>query len=172
MPNNNARVTRNNLFYSEEDFKLEIDIVMGYMEEDLNQTVVVYEVDRVATQSDDIYKDSVGDIRFKMPCEIPCLYEIKDSQMKSYSSKTQNGAYSITGNLMVYTMPKILEKYGCDIKRGDYIGVLVENGRMIYFAVVDDGKVNYYNQSYIGAFKPAYRVIQAAPVTDEEFKGI
>ncbi len=173
MPNNHRLpVNRNNLFYSEDDFELETDIVMGYMEEDLNQTVVVYEVDRVKTNVDDIYKDAVDKIRFEMPHEIPCMYEIKDSELKSYDTKSQNGVYAISGNLTVYTMPKILEKYGCDIKRGDYLGVLADNNRMAYFVVTDDGKINYSNQSHVGAYRPAYRIIQATPVTDEEFKGI
>ena len=51
---NNAKIPvgRNNLFYSDEDFDFETDILIGYMEEDLNQTVVLYSVDRNNTQTD------------------------------------------------------------------------------------------------------------------------
>ena len=66
--NNNGNTTpisRNNLFYSEEDFQFETDIIEGYLEEDLNQTVVVYEVDRKRTNVNDIYKEAKKDtIRF------------------------------------------------------------------------------------------------------------
>lgn len=43
----NLRVNnRNQMFYSEEDFQYEVDTVMEYMERDLAQWVVLYEVDR------------------------------------------------------------------------------------------------------------------------------
>ena len=100
MPNNTTTpISRNNLFYSKEDFDMEMDILTDYMEEDTNQTVVVYQVDMVKTQQNSIYKDAKDSIRFKMPVEIPCLYEIADTQLKSYDSKTQNGAYALQGNL-------------------------------------------------------------------------
>lgn len=164
-------INRNNLFYSDEDYELETDIIMGYLEEDTNQTVVVYEVDRKNTNMNEIYQESKSNIRFKAPREIPCLYEIKDSELKTYDFKTSNGVYVVDGNLTVYTIDKILTKYKCDIKKGDYIGVLVNTNRMIYFSVVNDGKVNTSNSMIVGAYKTPWRIITAAPVTLEEFNG-
>jgi hypothetical protein len=43
---------------------------------------------------------------------------------------------------------------------------------MVYFAVVNDGKINTANSLYIGAHKPAYRVITGSPVTSDEFNGL
>lgn len=172
MPNNYLTpINRNNLFYSEEDFDFETDIVMGYMEEDTNQTVVVFEVDRSKTPLNSTYKETSSAIRFKPPKEIPCLYEVKDAELKSYDNKTSTGVYAISGNLTVYVMPKILTKYDCEIKRGDYIGVQIDTNRMIYYSVVDDGRVNTANSLYVGAYKTAYRVITAAPVDENEFNG-
>lgn len=164
-------ITRNNLFYSEDDYEFETDIIMEYLEEDTNQTVVVYEVDRKNTTMHQVYQESKKNIRFKAPREIPCLYEIKDPDVKTYDSKTSNGVYVVDGNLTVYVMDKILAKYKCDIKRGDYIGVMVNNNRMIYFSVVNDGKVNTANSMIVGAYKTPWRVITAAPTTLEEFNG-
>ena len=84
MPNNLLTpITRNNMFYSEEDFEYETNLLMEYIEEDLNQTVVVYEVDRQKTNVSAVYKEAKdGQIRFKAPKEIPCMYEIKDSEIK------------------------------------------------------------------------------------------
>lgn len=173
MPNNTKTpITRNNLFYSDEDFQFEMDIVDGYLEEDTNQTVVVYQVDRVKTQQNDIYKDAKSNVKFKMPVEIPCLYEISDTQMKAYDNKSQNAAYALQGNLKVYVTTTILEKYDADIRRGDYIGVMIEEDRMYYWVVVNDGRVNTANQSVVGAYKTGFRVIEASPVTDEEFKAM
>lgn len=107
MPNNFLTpINRNNLFYSEEDYDFETDIVMDYMEEDTNQTVVVYEVDRDKTTVNATYKEINGTVRYKAPKEIPCLFEIKDSEIKSYDSKSSNGVYAIGGALTVYVMPK------------------------------------------------------------------
>lgn len=162
-------IGRNRMFYSDEDFDMEVEIAENYLEEDLGQTVVVYEVDRKRTQTNDIYKESSKAIRYKAPREIPCMYEIKSSELKSYDTKSANGAYTINGNLTIYIMPSILRKYRCDIRRGDYIGVIVDVDRMAYFVVVDDGKVNTANENIIGAFKPAWRRCECAPVTLEEF---
>jgi len=173
MPNNiNAPITRNNKFYSEEDFEYETNLLMEYLEEDLNQTVVVYQVDRVKTNVSAVYKEAEdGHIRFKAPREIPCMYEISEANVKTYDSKTNTGVYVVNGNLTVYTMPMILEKYKCDIRRGDYIGVLIDTGRMVYFSVVNDGKVNTSNRNYVGAYKPSWLKIECAPVPDNEFNG-
>jgi hypothetical protein len=68
-------------------------------------------------------------------------------------------------------MPKILEKYKCDIRRGDYIGLQIDTNRMVYFSVVNDGKVNTANRYHVGAYKIAWREITCAPVPENEFKG-
>lgn len=173
MPNNyRTPITRNNLFYSPSDFDLETDIVMGYMEEDLNQTVVVYQVDREKTGMNAVYQESTGNVKYKSPKEIPCIYEIKDAEIKAYDSQSNNGVYTINGGLTVHVLEKVLEKYDCDIRRGDYIGVLVDTNRMVYFSVVNDGKINTANSLYIGAHKPAYRVVTASPTTSDEFNGL
>lgn len=173
MPSNTTTpITRNNLFYSKDDFDMEMEILEGYFEEDLNQTVVVYQVDRLATQVNDIYKEANTKIHFKTPVEVPCMYEIQDQTLKSYDTKTQNGVYSLNGNLKIYINLLSFDKYGFDIKRGDYIGVMIEENRMYYWVVTNDGKVNTANQLVVGAYKTGFRVIDAAPVTDEEFKAL
>lgn len=173
MPNNfKVPVTRGNKFYDEEDFEYETNLLMEYIEEDLNQTVVVYEVDREKTNVSAVYKEAKeGQIRYKAPKEIPCMYELKDADIKSYDSKTNTGVYVVNGNLTLYVMPKILEKYKCDIKRGDYIGLLVDTNKMIYFSVVNDGKVNNANLYHVGGYRPAWRQITCAPSDLTEFNG-
>ena len=64
------------------------------------------------------------------------------------------------------------KKYEFDINRGDYIGVLVDNDKMYYWSVVNDGKLNFNNSNIVGAYRPGFRVITATPVTDEEFKAL
>lgn len=164
-------ITRNNKFYSEEDFQYELSLLEEYLEEDLNQVIVVYEVDRVRTNTDSIYKETKQSIRYKAPKELPCLFDIKDSQLKPYDNTNNNGVYSISGNLEAYVPVFMFEKYNCDIKRGDYIGVQIDTQRMSYFVVTDDGKVNTSNKNYVGSYKTAWRTILAAPVNETEFNG-
>lgn len=165
--------SKNNLFYSEEDFQYETDFVERYIEEDLNQSVVVYEVDRKKTNVNSIYKEaSSGNIRYKAPRELPCMYEIKDAEIKSFDSKSSNGIYTQDGNLTMYVLVHTMEKYGVDIKRGDYIGVQIDTNRMKYYTVVNDGKVNTSNSHMIGGYKPAWKTIECTLVSDiSEFNG-
>lgn len=173
MPNNmNTPINRNNLFYSKEDFDFEMDLVEGYLEEDTNQTVVVYQVDKITTQVNDIYKEANKHIHFLPPVEVPCLYEISDPTLKSYEAKTQNGVYMVNGNLKVYINLNTFKKYDFDIKRGDYIGIMIEENRMYYWVVTNDGKLNTANQMVVGAYKTGFRVIDCAPVSDAEFKAL
>lgn len=173
MPTNTyTPITRNNLFYSKDDFDMEMELAENYLEEDMNQTVVVYQVDRISTQVNDIYKEANREIHFLPPVEVPCLYEIQDQALKSYDAKTQNGVYTINGNLKVYINLLAFDKYDFDIKRGDYIGVMVEENRMYYWVVTNDGKLNTANQMVVGAYKSGWRVIEAAPASDAEFKSI
>ena len=168
----NTTVTRNNLFYSQDEFDLEMMWLEDYIEGDTNQTIVVYQVDRVNTQINTVYQDSHKDIHFYPPVEVPCLYEITDTQLKSYDNKTQNAVYALQGNLTAYINVNTFKKYEFDINRGDYIGVLVDNDKMYYWSVVNDGKLNFNNSNMVGAYRPGFRVITATPVTDEEFKAL
>lgn len=164
---------KNNLFYSEKDFDYETDLVERYIEEDLNQSVVVYEVDRTKTNINSIYKEATkGNIRYKAPRELPCMYKIEDSEIKSFDNKSATGVYVQDGNLVIYCLVRTMEKYRVSIKRGDYIGVQIDTNRMKYYTVVNDGKVNSSNTHMIGGYKPAWRTIECTLVSDiSEFNG-
>lgn len=164
-------VVRNNKFYSDEDFQYECGFIEEFIEEDLNQSVVVYEVDRIKTNTNAIYNETKENIRFKPPKELPCMFEIKESQIKSHDSNTQNGVYAVSGNLEIHVPTFMFEKYQCDVKRGDYIGVQIDTDRMFYFSVIDDGKINTANTNYVGSYKTAWRKILATPVSEKEFNG-
>lgn len=169
----NTPINRNNMFYSEDDFQMEVDILSDFIEEDINMTIVLYEVDRVKTNTNDIYEETKdnSNIRFKPPKELPCIYEIKQSQTKSYDSKTSGAVYMISGNMTIYILKETLKRYKCDIKRGDYIGVMNDTNDMYYFTVIDDGKVNNANALMVGSYKSPWRVIECVPCTIDEFNG-
>ena len=65
-----------------------------------------------------------------------------------------------------------LDEYGCDIKRGDYIGIQVTPERMEFWTVTDDGKVDSYaNKNTLYGTRPIERIIHCAPVDANEFNG-
>jgi hypothetical protein len=76
------------------------------------------------------------------------------------------------GNLTVSVYQKTLVELGIDISLGDYIGYYETENRVRYYSVVDDGRVVSDLKHSYGGYKPFYRTIKAAPVTDNEFRGI
>ena len=84
---NNRKLTpinRNNLFYSEEDFLMETDIVEGYIEEDLNQSVILYQVDRKRTQINNTYKESKSNVFIIVIFVLLALFIIFLPQLSSF----------------------------------------------------------------------------------------
>lgn len=171
--NRKKPIKRNNMFFSESDFNLEIDIARDYMEHDMNQTVVLFEVDLSKTNVNDIYHEaSKKNIRFKTPVELTVRYEITDAQMRSYDKSNNKGVYSKPGTLNFTVLLSTLEEVQRDIKRGDYIGVQITTDEMIYFTVYDDGKVSSYSNGYtLYGTKPFFRNIKCNYVDPSEFEG-
>lgn len=166
-------ITRNNMFFSKESFDFEAEMALDYMEQDVNQTVILYQVDLGKTKVNDVYKEAEkNQIVFKTPVEITCLYEIDDGKQESYDSKTSKSVYVKPGPLKLRVMNKTLEELGVDIKRGDYIGVQIDSNKMIYYEVNNDGKVAQFanNQTMYG-FKPYFRVILCNYVDENQFNG-
>lgn len=71
-------INRNNLFYSESDLQYEMEIGKNYLEQDMNQTIILYEVDLQKTNTDAIYGETKpNQIIFKPPVELHVMYEIQ-----------------------------------------------------------------------------------------------
>ena len=166
-------INRNNKFFSKEDFDFELELGMEYLQEDVNQSIILYEVDLEATNMNAVYKESNrNNIRFKTPKELTVIYEIEAPRTKSYENKTSGGIYSINGNLKVGVFQKTINDQNCEIKRGDYIGIAIDSERMAYFVVTDDGKLNTDNAHTMWGTKPIFRSIEATPVDNNEFNGM
>jgi len=166
-------ITRNNKFFGAEDFDLEVGFATEYLEQDANQTVILYQVDMEKTKVDEVYVEAQKNaIRFKDPIEIPVIYEISDAEMKAYNTTMQKGMYAQTGKLTFSVLLKTLEEYGCDISRGDYIGVQIDSTHREYFVVTNDGRVGATaNKFTLYGTKPYARQIEAASVDPNEFSG-
>lgn len=166
-------INRNKMFFSNEDFNLEMEIARDYMEHDMNQTVILFEVDLSKTNTNDIYHEaSKKNIRFKTPVELTVRYEITESQMRSYDKSNNKGVYAKPGTLEFTILNATLEEVDRDIKRGDYIGVQITSEEMIYFSVYDDGKVAAYsNMNTLYGVKPFFRKVKCNYVDPSEFEG-
>lgn len=172
--NNTTRrvpVNRNNLFYSDEAFMYDIEMGKNYVEQDMNQTVILYQVDLTKTNADAVYGETSEDgVEYMMPVEVPCVYEIEEPELKSYDKSKSLGTYMRTGKLQIGVYQATLDELGCDIKKGDYIGIQVDEQRMIFFSVLQDGLNNYDNKHTMYGTRPFYRSITCSPVDKSEFQ--
>ena len=166
-------IRRNNKFFGKEDFNFVSEIAKEYIECQANQSVVLYEVDLDSTSVNDIYKEAAPNaIRFKQPIEIPVVYKIDDTELKTYNTKQLHGYYVNAGKLTFGVLISTLEDYGCDIKRGDYIGIQVAPEEIYYWTVADDGKVaSMSNSNTLYGTVPFMRTITCAPVDRNEMNG-
>lgn len=166
-------VRRNNMFFGKEDFDFHMRIAKEYIENEANQTVILYEVDLNKTSVNDMYKEATVDaIRFKQPVEIPVVFEISDTELKSYDNKQRHGYYVNLGKLTFGVLISTLEDYECDIKRGDYIGIQLDKENIGYWVVSDDGKVgSYSNSNTLYGTVPYMRKITCVPIDKNEMNG-
>lgn len=160
-------INRNNFFTSPETINFQIGIGMEYVNKILNQTVILYEIDREKTKVNDIYNEAkFEDLVFKTPIELNVIYKLDKGELKTYDSDVVKGYYVKVGKLTFTIFEKELEENNCDIKRGDYIGLQVTPEHMEYFIVADDGRVNYDNAHTLYGTVPYYRSIVCTVVSD------
>ena len=163
-------ISRNNLFYSDESFNFEVEVGKNYVEQDMNQTAILYQVDVSDTNVNDIYGETNSDgVRFKTPVEFHCVYEIEEPELKAYDKTKSIGTYMKTGKLRLGVYEATLEELGIDIKKGDYIGIQISPSHVEFFSVMNDGRNNYSNGKTMYGRKPFYREVLASPVDKSEF---
>lgn len=160
-------INRNNFFTSQDQINFQIGIGMEYVNKIVNQTVVLYEIDRENTKVNDIYNEAnLDNLVFKTPVELNVLYKLDKGELKTYDAETIKGYYVKVGKLTFSIFEKELEENGCDIKRGDYIGLQVTPEHMEFFVVADDGRVNYDNAHTLWGTVPYYRSVVCTVVSD------
>jgi hypothetical protein len=172
-PRRRNPIKRNSMFLSDEDFNLEMEFAEEYLEHDANQCIVLYEVDMSKTKVDDVYKEAKkNEIRFKPPIEVPVVYTIDRAELKTYNTQQMTGYYVKTGKLTFGVLEKTLERYGCEIHRGDYVGIQVNPEKMVFWTVTNDGKVDSYaNANTLYGTRPVMREVVCAIVDSNEMNG-
>lgn len=164
-------ITRLGKFFGGEDFALDVSIGREWLEVDMNFTLVLYKVDRYKTVTDDVYGESVKDgIKFHPPIEFKGLVKIVAPENKNLGTSKLNQMEP--GNLTVSVYQQHLDELGIDIEFGDYIAYYETETRVRYYTVVNDGRVVSDNKHTYAGYKPFYKTIIAAIVTDDEFRGL
>ena len=165
-------ISRNNLFYSEEDFNYEMQIGADYLGQDVNQTVILYEVDLEKTNVDSLYGETKKDeIIFKTPVELHVIYTLEKPELRSYDKTKNLGTYVKSGKLTFGVYQSTLDELEAEIKVGDYVGILASENHIEIFVITDDGRNNFDNAHMVFGYKAAYRTIHAVPVDRNEFRG-
>lgn len=163
-------ISRNNLFYDETSFQYEMMIGKNYLEQDVNQTVILFQVDIEKSNLDDIYNESKKDsIIFKPPVELHCLYTIEEGSLKGYEKSKNLGTYVQQGKMHFGLYQATLDELGAEIKIGDYVGIQVTPEKMVYWVVVNDGRNNFDNAKTVFGYKNPWRKIECAHIDENEF---
>ena len=165
-------VKRNRMFYDREQFRFDMELGREYVEGDMSQTVVLYQVDLTKTNQDDLYGETRSDsIIYFPPVEVPCTYKIESPELRAYDKSKNLGTYQKMGKLRMGVYEHTLIDLNVDIKVGDFVGVQVSEKAMVYFQVENDGKNNYDNEHLMFGTVPLYRSIIASWVDGATFNG-
>lgn len=168
---NKIPIKRINKWFSEEDFKFEIDLGREAIEGDGNFNIILYRVDRNTTQSDDIYNEaSAGEINFFPPVELFVVPILDEPENKQYNAGSLR--YLEDGNFKFGIYNAQLVELEVDIAIGDYIGYPVDETQIVYFNVTNAGEKNYDNKHTIMGYKGAFRTVTCTIANEDEFNGI
>jgi len=168
---NKLPITRLNKFFSQDDFDLNIQMGEEYLHGDLNMYLVLYQVDRTRTDTDEVYAEIGKDqLKFLPPVEFRGLVQIATSETKMY--KTGLLRFLEPGNMMISVYLNELTALGIDIRFGDYIGYPESEDRIRFYTVSNDGKVLADGKHKMFGYKPHYRTITCVPTQDNEFRGV
>jgi hypothetical protein len=171
MKENKVPITRIGRFFGSEDYNLEIEMGSEWLSGDMNFTLVVYQVDKTKTKTDDVYGEALTDgIKFKPPVEVNAYVQILAPENKNLGTSKINQMEP--GNLRFSVYQKQLEDLSIEINYGDYIGYYESETKVRYYVVNNDGRVNSDNKHTYGGYRPFYKTYIASPVSNDEFRGL
>lgn len=162
------------MWYDEADFEVDSDIASEFLHNDANFKVVLFQIDRVNTNYDDVYGESeVNEVRYHPPVELTVSQlNILPSEARNYDDTRSMLTYMDRGNLDFAVLTSDLKKLGIDLRRGDMIGYANTEDGLNYWSIYNDGRVNLDNQHTIYGIRPFWRSIQCVPVDPNQFNGL
>jgi hypothetical protein len=164
-------ITRLGKFFSQDDFDINIQMGQEYLHGDLNMKLVLYRVDRLKTDTDDVYAEAgMDEIKYFPPVEFNALVKIDEPKNNTYKSGMVR--YNEPGNLTLSVYITHLQELGIDIRYGDFIGYQDSEEKVRYYTVSNDGKVTSDNKHKMFGYKPHYRTIVCVPAQETEFRGV
>lgn len=163
-------ITRNSLFYDKQAFDFDIEAGKDYVEQDMGQRIVLYQVDASSTQSDAVYGEaSSKKISFKPPIEVPCVYTLEGPELKSFDKTKNLGTYNKIGKLTFHYYKATEEELKIQIKKGDYVGIQSDEKTILYF-VINNINPNYGNKTTMYGTVPYYFTATCNSVDPSEFQ--
>ena len=170
--NRKIPITRVNKFFSQDDFDLEKEFGREWLEGDINIKVILFQVERGESTTDDIYGEADRDeIRFKAPVEVVVNFNMAGPANKAYNP---DGSLRFLehGNITFGVYQDHLDELKAEINYGDYIGYPETETKLKYFTVSNNGIIHSDNAHTILGFKGFYRTITCVPTDPDEFQGV
>jgi hypothetical protein len=166
---NKIPITRLNKFFSGEDFDLELNMGREYLEGDLNMSVILYRINRQATNIDSLYGEvNSSELRFLPPVELVGLIKLELPENKTYSKGTMRIIEH--GKLTFSIYQQQLDELGVEVNYGDYIAYPENEFTIKYFTVVNDGRIISDNAHTVFGYKGFYRTITCVPALSNEIQ--
>lgn len=164
-------ITRLGKFFGAEDYALDLEMGIEWLNGDMNFTVILYRVDRTKIKVDDVYGETVKDgIQFLAPVELQGLVQVMAPTNKLLGNSKVRQLEP--GNMKFSIYQKTLDDLGVEISLGDYLGYYEKPDRVRYYVVSDDGIVVSDNRHSYGGYLPFYRTITATYTSQDEFRGL
>jgi len=164
-------INRNNKFFSQRDFELEIEMGREAIEGDGNFKVVLYRVDRELTPTDTYGEARKDEVMYLPPVELSVMPLLNEAEYIAFNQGAGSAIDQQDGQLLFSIYQAHIVELGVELSLGDYIGYQVAEDELRYFSVVNDGKKNYDNKHTIMGYKGAFRMVTCAAVDYNEFKG-
>lgn len=164
-------INRNNKWFSQRDFELEVSLGREAIEGDGNFKVVLYRVDRELTPSDIYGEARKGEVMYKTPVELSVMPLLNEAEYIALNRSAGSAIDQQDGQLLFSIYQAHLDELGVELSMGDYVGYHVSEDELRYYSIVNDGKKFYDNKHTIMGYKGAYRIVTCAPVDYNEFTG-
>ncbi len=155
-------------FFKMKDISFEVKIGREYLEQDAPATVYLYQIDISKTDNDDIYGETHASEKVTKPrIELRVKLNVEDSETVFLGDS--GISKEVAGDLTFTVYNKELEEKKAEIKRGDYIGMVDNNGGMRFYEVRKNDQINAANKRSLGGIKSFYREIKCSYVQPDVF---
>lgn len=165
-------VTRLNKYYTDDDFRMDLESARDIIEGDGNNMVILYRIDHVNTNSDDIYGESnINEVRYLPPVELKVIVTVDPADIKTYNNNgtLRNETY---GNLSFIVIEQQLIEKQVNISYGDIIGYSDRENNLKYFSVSNPNYINTSTEQLFLGYRPYAREVVCVTINDDEFNGV